>query len=353
MRLVKLSRVKAGDELAQSIISGDGNVLLKAGVPLTDTFINRLEKMGINYIYIRDENLEDIEPEDYQFVQLKSQAIKSISSVFSKVQSSSKFKVKDTINIVEEMIDYLMSNKEITSVHLTELKTYDNYTYMHSLNTSVIGLYFGLEKGFNKNMLMDLGVGSILHDIGKMKVPLSILNKQGKLTDEEFEVMKNHPKYGYDLLRNMDSISDRAKKIALQHHERVDGKGYPYGISGDKISYYAKIACISDIYDALVSDRVYRKGFPANEAYEIILMNSGKTLDEELVKTFQGNFSMYPLGVEVKLSNGLKGFVVGHNKGFPDRPVVRIIFNEGNDNIAPIEIDLVKVLNVAITDVIM
>lgn len=353
MRLVRISNVKPGEELAQSIISSEGNILLKAGIVLNDMFINRLEKMGLHFIYVKDENLEDIEPEDPKFIGLKAEAIKSISTVFSKVQSSNKVQLNDTVSVVENMVDYLTSSKGVTAIHLTELKTYDNYTFMHSLNASVIGLYFGVEKKFTKNMLVDLGVGTILHDIGKVKVPYSILNKKGSLNDEEFEIMKKHPQYGYEILKNVPGVSERAKSIILQHHERIDGKGYPYGVTGDKISYYAKIATISDVYDALVSDRVYRKGFPPHEAYEIIMMNSGKILDPGLVKIFQENFSMYPLGVEVMLSNGLKGFVIGHNKGFPDRPLTRIVNNSKGEKINPIEIDLLKVLNVSVEGIVL
>lgn len=353
MKLVRISNVKPGEELAQSIISSEGNILLKSGIALNAVYINRLEKMGVHFIYVKDENLEDIEPEDPEFIGLKAEAIKAISGVFTKVQSSSKTQISDTVNIMENMVDYLTCNKGVTAIHLTELKTYDNYTFMHSLNSSVIGLYFGVEKKFTKNMLVDLGVGTILHDIGKVKVPHKILNKQGRLTPEEFEIMKKHPEYGYKILRDVKGISERAKSIVLQHHEKIDGTGYPYGVTGDKISYYAKIACISDVYDALVSDRVYRKGFPPHEAYEIIMMNSGKMLDPELVKIFQSNFSMYPLGVEVRLNNGCKGFVVGHNKGFPDRPIIRVLENLRGEKINPIEIDLLRIINMSITGVVV
>ncbi|MEF9934154.1 MAG: HD-GYP domain-containing protein [Clostridium sp.] len=353
MRLVRLSSVVPGEELAQNIIGKDGSILLKAGVSLTEGFINSLDRIGINYIYVRDVDLDDILPEDWKFVEIKSDALRSISDVFKKVQNSGSIKIKDTISVVEDMVEYLTTNKEVTSIHLTELKTYDNYTYMHCLNSSVIGLYFGIERGLTKNMLVDLGVGTILHDIGKMKIPINILNKKGQLTDEEFEEMRKHPQYGYDILSKSDHISEKSKSVVLQHHERIDGKGYPYGIEGDKISFYAKIACISDVYDALISDRVYRKGFPANEAYEMILGESGKMLDENLVKIFCNNFSMYPLGVEIVLSNGLRGFVVGHNKGFPDRPIVRLTKNECNERMNPVEVDLLKTLNISVSKLVI
>lgn len=351
MRLVRLSRVKPEEELAQSIINSDGGILLKAGTKLSELYINRLSKMGIQYLYVKDPDLEDIDPEDMKFLELKSGAVKSISNVFSKVQSSSKFKIKDTIGAIESMIDYLTSNREITALHLTELKTFDNYTYVHSLNTAVIAIYFGIEMKFNKNMLLDLGIGTILHDIGKTKVPIEILNKTTMLTDEEFGIMKLHPRCGYDILQKTDYVSERSAKIALQHHEKIDGTGYPYGLTGDKISTYAKIACISDVYDALVSDRVYRRGFPPHEAYEIIMINSGKMLDENLVRIFKGNFSMYPLGSEVVLSNGIRAFVIGHNKGFPDRPIVRITRDELGEKSKVLEIDLLNELNITVSKI--
>ena len=124
------------------------------------------------------------------------------------------------------------------------------------------------------------------------------------------------------LLRDVDEINEVSKDVVLEHHEKVDGTGYPYGLKGDKISKYAKIACISDVYDAIVSDRVYRKGFAANEAYEFILGGGETYFDMQLVQVFKNNFSLYPLGACVKLSNGLEGFVVEHTKGFPDRPKV-------------------------------
>jgi HD-GYP domain-containing protein (c-di-GMP phosphodiesterase class II) len=206
---------------------------------------------------------------------------------------------------------------------------------------------------YSRNMLIDLGVGSLLHDLGKTKIPIEILNKNGKLTDEEYSIIKKHPELGYKIVQNVKEVNERARAIILEHHERVDGKGYPYGLTGDKISKFSKIACISDVYDAIVSDRVYRKGFAANEAYEFVLGGGGSFFDFDLVNVFRNNFSIYPLGVCVKLSNGIEGFVVGHNKGFTDRPVVRVLYDEYGNRINPMEIDLIKVLDVCVERIIV
>jgi HD-GYP domain-containing protein (c-di-GMP phosphodiesterase class II) len=217
----------------------------------------------------------------------------------------------------------------------------------------VLALFFGIQMSYSRTMLIDLGMGALLHDIGKTKIPICVLNKNGKLTDEEFNIIKKHPELGYNMVENVKEINDRSRAIILEHHERVDGKGYPYGLAGDRMHKYSKITCISDVYDAIVSDRVYRKGFPANEAYEFVLGGGGSFFDFDLVNVFKSNFSIYPLGACLKLSNGLEGFVVGHNKGFPDRPVVRILYDEAGNKIKPIEINLVSKLDICVGHIIV
>ncbi|WP_027307744.1 HD-GYP domain-containing protein [Caloramator sp. ALD01] len=353
MRLVNIERVKPGDELAQSILGADGAILLREGVILTDTYIKRLKSIGVEFLYIKDAHLDDLKGQDAEFLQLKSQAVKSVSTVFSKLQYNNVNEVRNTMDTILNIVEYLLENKDINSTYLMELKTFDNYTFIHSLNTCVLALFFGVNLNYTRNMLLDLGMGALLHDIGKTKIPTEILNKKGKLTEEEFEIMKKHTIYGYDIVKNIRYINERGRLVVLEHHERFDGSGYPNKLKGENISMFARIGCISDVYDAIISDRVYRKGFLANEAYEFILGGSGTFFDVELVKIFKNNFSIYPLGVCVRLSNGIEGFVVGHNKGLPDKPVVRIIYDEKGNSIQPIEIDLSKQTNITIVDVIV
>ncbi|HAZ37170.1 MAG TPA: HD family phosphohydrolase [Clostridiaceae bacterium] len=353
MRLIGIRRAKSGDILGQSIFGKDGCLILKEGVALTEKYISRLENMGVNTLYIMDPNLDDIKPQDPQFVAIKSDAVKSLSKVFSRLDYNDKAKVNSTLAAVREMVEYLIDNKEINFSYLLELKTYDNYTYVHSLNTCVLALFYGVQMDYSRNMLIDLGTGALLHDIGKMKIPIEVLNKKGRLTDYEFKVIKQHPIDGYNMLRDVGEINEISKDVVLEHHEKVDGTGYPYGLKGDKISKYAKIACISDVYDAIVSDRVYRKGFAANEAYEFILGGCETYFDTDLVQVFKDNFSLYPLGACVKLSNGLEGFVVEHTKGFPDRPKVRILYDENGTVMKPYEIELINHVDIGIEKIIL
>lgn len=354
MRLIGMHNAKPGDVLGETVLTQDGSIMLKQGVMLTTRYIEKLIELGIGYVYIEDEMLDDVETQDPKFLQIKSDVVKVLSKSFINLSyTDAKPDVSDTVSTISNLVEYFLEHKEINNCHLTEIKTYDNYTYIHSLNTCVIALFFGVQLNYTRSMLMDLGTGTLLHDIGKTKIPKEVLNKSGRLNDEEFDIMRQHSQLGYQLLEKIDYINDRSKRIVLEHHERIDGSGYPKGINGKKISKFAKVAAISDVYDAIVSDRVYRKGIGGNEAYEFILGGAGTLFDWELVNIFKNNFSIYPLGVCVKLSNGIEGFVVRDNKGFPDRPIIRVLYNKDKMAIEPYEIDLVEKIDIGITEMLL
>lgn len=354
MRLISTFSAKPGDILGETVLTQDGGIMLRQGITLTQRYIDKLSELGIGYIYIVDDMLSDIKAQDPKFLQVKTEVVKVLSKNFVNLQyNDTKAELGKMMNTVADLVDYILNNKEIASNHLTEIKTHDNYTYVHSLNTCVIASFFGVQMSFTRTMLEDLAAGAILHDIGKMKVPKNILNKDSKLTEDEFGKMKEHSLLGYNLVKDLSYISDRSKKIVLQHHERVDGSGYPYGLESTKISRFAKITALSDVYDAIVSDRVYRKGISGSEAYEFILGGAGTLFDWELVNLFKNNFSIYPLGACVRLTNGTEGFVVKDNKGFPDRPVIRVTYDKNGMAIEPVEIDLLDKLDICIEKVLI
>jgi HD-GYP domain-containing protein (c-di-GMP phosphodiesterase class II) len=179
------------------------------------------------------------------------------------------------------------------------------------------------------------------------------LNKKEKLTDDEFNMMKQHSIFGYEMLNKLNYISKDAKRAVLEHHERINGSGYPESKRGPEISELAKILAISDVYDALISDRSYKKGIDGYGTYEIILSGAGVLFDWNLVNLFRQKFSIYPLGVCVKLSDGQEGFVVKDNKGFPDRPIIRIIYDNEGNAIPPFEVDLIDKINVCIERMVL
>lgn len=342
MRLECINRVNENDILGKSILTNEGQILLRAGVKLTNVYIDKLKELGVFYVYVEDDRLDDVNVEDERLFELKQRTIKSISNIIKNVHNCNGKQFKESFNDVQSMIDYIIDVGDVNK-SLYDIKTYDNYTYVHSIDTCIMATFLGINSRLNEWQLKDLGIGAILHDVGKTQVSLKILNKEGKLTDDEYNEIKKHTVYGAQILNKSYTMPNSVIKIVEQHHERIDGRGYPYGLSGDQISKFSKIVCICDVYDAVSNDRCYRKKFSPNDAYEMILSGSGTSFDMELVNNFKNTFSIYPLGCCVRLSNGAEGYVINQNQGFPDRPVVRVLYDaETRNPISFYEIDLLK-----------
>lgn len=352
MRLEFINRVRESEILGKSILTNEGHVLLRAGVKLTNGYINKLKDLGVFYVYVEDERLDDVQVEDARLSELKQITMESMSHVMKNVHNCNGKQLKESLGNVKEMIDYIIDVGDVNK-SLYDIQTYDNYTYIHSLDTCIMATFLGLNSQVDEWGLKELGIGAILHDIGKTGIPISILNKEGRLTDEEFNEIRRHPAYGAEMLKKNIAIPSPIIKMVEQHHERIDGTGYPHGLKGKQISKYAKIVCICDVYDAISNDRCYRKKFSPNDAYELILSGSGTAFDEDLVRNFKNTFSIYPLGCCVRLSNGEEGYVINQNKGFPDRPIIRVLYDiKTKSPISFYEIDLLKVPNVVIESIV-
>ncbi|OFI05880.1 cyclic di-GMP phosphodiesterase response regulator RpfG [Clostridium acetireducens DSM 10703] len=286
MRLEFINRVKENDILGKSILTSDGKILLRGGIKLTENYIKKLKSMGVFYIYVEDDRLDDIEVEDEKLTELKQVTMKSMSNVVKGIHSCRGKQIRESLVSIEELINYIIDLGDVNK-SLYDIKTYDNYTYLHCLDTCVMGAFLGISSGLDEYELRELGIGAVLHDIGKTKVPIKIINKKGKLTDEEFNEIKNHTIYGGEMLKKNFIMSYPIIDIVEQHHERIDGRGYPYGLKGNEISKFAKIVSICDVYDAVSTDRSYRKRFGPNESYELILSGAGTSFDKDLVQNLR------------------------------------------------------------------
>lgn len=352
MRIEFIDRVDDGEVLGRNIFNNNGQILLKAGTRLNENYLKELKRLGVFYLYIEDDRLSDVEAEDPMLNELKQEAMKDMLKVYRNLGMSSSRSVNEkNFDRVNNLVDYIISMGDVNK-SLYDIKTYDNYTYVHCLDTGIMSVFLGMSMGLKENQLKELAMGSILHDIGKTRVPSKIINKNGKLTKEEYDEIKKHPLYGREILKKNYWISDNVLKTVEQHHERIDGKGYPYGLKGKSISKFGKIASICDMYDAVSSDRSYRKKFSPNDAYELVMAGSGSAFDQKIIDHFKNTFSVYPLGSHVKLSNNIEGYVIRQNKGFPDKPVVRVFYDENRELIPFYEIDLTKQLNVVIKSII-
>lgn len=237
---------------------------------------------------------------------------------------------KQAKQLVAELANNIVENID-ASMWLTQLKKRDEYTAIHSLNVCVLSLTFGRALGLSTEELNELGLGALLHDIGKMQVPLEILNKPGKLTDEEFTIMKTHPQKGYELLLNDKNISSEALAIVKSHHERLSGRGYPDNLPENQITYFTKVVSITDVYDAVTSDRVYHDGMTPHEAVQRLYEWMPNNYDQELMEKFIRMLGIYPIGSVVELKTGHIGLVVKLNEEQRLKPVVMLIMNRNKE----------------------
>ncbi|MGI6555010.1 MAG: HD-GYP domain-containing protein [Bacillota bacterium] len=328
MQKLPISLLKPGMKVARTVYNTDGQVLLAAGMMLNVKFISRLRMLGIISVYVEDSLMGGVEVYDVIAEDTRLQARKAIKRLHSEASRAVRSgnepviddeQVSETIN---NIIEDLLSSDDLI-VNLSDIRVADDYTFAHSVNTCVLALLTGVSLGFSKSRLHTLGLGTILHDIGKIKVPSEILNKPGNFSQEEYKEIQKHPLYGFEMLRKNQSISLTAAHVAYEHHERYNGEGYPRGLKGNHIHIFARIAGMVDVFDALVSDRVYRKGYLPHDAIEMITGSGNYYFDYDIVKAFIKNVAAYPVGTIVELSTGELAIVIRTPRGCSHRPDVR------------------------------
>ncbi|WP_150267302.1 HD-GYP domain-containing protein [Paenibacillus tepidiphilus] len=356
MRLVSVNRLQAGMKLGKKIYNDEGLVLLADGMELTDSLIKRLAKIDIGYIYIEDAVTDDIEIKGMLQEETRHQALKIIRNQFQEMSNASGITKgfyhldKKFSSIMDSILDD-MSSQEDPMIMLADMNTADNYLYVHSLNVCLYTLVLGIAHGYSKEELRVIGLGSLLHDIGKTQIPVKIIQKPGMLTDDEFRHMQAHTEIGYKILKEEPNIPLLAAHCALQHHERINGSGYPRGLTGPQIHEYAKWLGVADSYDAMTSNRIYKKAMLPHQAVEALYVGSGTLYEQKQLELFRDRVAIYPLGLTVKLSTGETGVVVKIDPSTPHRPVVRIISGPEGEKVTPFERDLSTALSVVIMGV--
>lgn len=353
MEMIFVKNLKGGEILAKTIFNTSGSLLINAGTTLTTKLISLLESNNIFFVFVLAED-PNVVPKDTIMEELKNKAIDHLPEVFSSILACDPTNKDYLINIVNELTEHIFYSSEITTT-LFQVQQFDNYTYLHCVDTGIMAMYLGTAMGYSKNQVKDLGLAGFLHDIGKLDIPNNILNKPGRLTSSEYKIMQTHAEKTNKILNSANIFSKEIIDGASQHHERYDGSGYPNGLSGNNISEFGRILALCDVFTAISSNRCYRDKFNANEAYEFILANKGTLFDPKIVDIFKETFSIYPVGCYVRLSNGLEGYVVKQNPNFADRPIIKILYDK-NKKIElekPYELDLLKNINVTIQDVVM
>ena len=328
--------------------------LLIAGTVLTDGYIKSIKNLKISGLYIDDDISKDIEIHNNISDTLRAETVKSVKNMFIEAESEKILpnKLTSIKHQLESIIDELIDNKNMM-INMIDLKVFDNYTYSHSVNVAVISLIIGMAMNLGRSELEKLGLGALMHDIGKVFIDKNIVGKPANLTDEEFEEMKTHSSRGYDYVKKHSQIPNKSYLAVLDHHEKFDGTGYPGGKAGDNISLYGRIISLADVYDAMTSERIYRKAMLPSEAMEYILGNGGQHFDPKLVSIFSQKVAPYPIGTFVKLSNEARGLVIENFETCCLRPRIKVVY-EYNERIDPYVINLkddLKLLNVTITGI--
>lgn len=341
MKIVRVENLRPGMQLARSVYSADGRVLLKAGVFLKESHITRLRQLGYPAVYIGDpEEMQQISEVVSEETRLR--AIRAVMESFESVKLGGTLVVENVATAVNSIVDEVIINRNVV-VHLTDIRSYDTYTFGHCVNVSVLATIIGISLELNSRKLRELAMGAILHDVGKVRVPDAILLKPAPLTDAEWAEMKRHTEYGFAALRACRDLSLQIAHVAYQHHERLNGQGYPRGLKGEDIHLFARIVAVADAYDAMTADRVYRRAMPPFEALRVIRELRGSQFDPDVVDAFLQHISPYPPGCTVELDTGEIGIVVSAPSTARQQPVVRLYFDaRGNRLQNQVELDLQK-----------
>ena len=358
MRLLSIDMLKAGMVVGRTIWNEAGHPLLQQGVVVTEGILFRLKQLNIKYVYIEDRLSYGIKIEETIKPAVRNKIVGKITETFHSVKKArsgqSSFVLdqqsKAIGDIIEDLLDAVLSSEEVLTV-LTDAYLYDEYLYHHSFQVTLYSLSIAKEMGHSHEDLRLIGMGALLHDIGKLLVPTDILSKPGRLTDEEYDIMKQHTRHGFDLLRNLYSISLLVAHCAFQHHERLDGSGYPRGLVDAQIHPFAKIIGVADVFDAVTSNRVYRDKLLPFQGMAIIEEGSGTIFSPEVVEALRCSVVHYPNGTVLLLSDGRRGIVSRQNAEQPARPRVRI-FEEGSKLLpATYEMNLADVPGILINNV--
>lgn len=351
----RVDALQSGDILARPVVSSDKSLSLEKGIRIDAAVLGRIQAAGIESVAVYQEIAAHPAPsqagsstqqDTFTFIGVERDEVFDAAEHCLKIDSPRALQLHEGMTRFAEGILSNISNPDgldmnhvrenigtiIGHVHtnpaamisLVHLRDLDQYTFMHSVNVSVLSIILGKRLGLETSQLEMLGTGSILHDVGKALVSQQILNKPGKLTEEEFVEMKAHAQRGYEILRKRGA-DEQVSRIALMHHEKLSGRGYPLGLRAEKVPLLARIVAIADVYDALTGDRVYKKAMHPSQAFGLMEQDVGQHLDSSLYSIFKSLLGLYPVSSQVLLANGSIARVISQNSTDPARPVVEVL----------------------------
>jgi len=266
----------------------------------------------------------------------------AVTSMFQEARMGNAIKLNEAGPLVDEISQSITRNPE-AFLNLARLKNIDDYTYLHSVAVCALMVALGRQLGLTGQDLKDAGMAGLLHDVGKMMIPNEVLNKPGKLTDQEFEIIKTHPKKGWEILHISEGANAVALDVCLHHHERVDGTGYPERIAGEALTLFARMGTVCDVYDALTSNRCYKNGWEPAETIRKMAEWKDGHFDERVFQAFVKTIGIYPSGTLVRLKSGRLAIVIEQTEKSLLTPIVKAFFStKSNEPFLPEIINLSK-----------
>lgn len=341
-RLISIDKAERGMVIAKNISSESGHVLVSKGTRLTDPILSRLKLRDIKSIYIYELNTSkavessknisvhnlsnsftEKAPAFYEFEEAYEKKVELIKNEFYNIANEAMIDLFDMYTVSKEILDVLNTKGDMF-LYLDHLKNKDDYTFSHCLSVSLICNVFSRWLNMRPEDIVNITAAGMLHDIGKIKIDDKILKKPGKLTKEEYDEIKNHTIYGYRMLQDYD-IPNNVKLAALMHHEKIDGSGYPVGVSDRKIAPYAKIVCITDLYEAMTAERVYRTKICPFDVIRMFEQEQFGCLDTKYLLVFLENIAYNYIGFNVILTNNDEAEIVFINKLNLSKPIVKTL----------------------------
>lgn len=351
----RLDGIELGHVAAEDIFSSDGKLLVKEGTAISHKLITKLKKHRVNYRDFLKEISNAYKEADLIPPEEMATSLNAVQTVFENVMSTQRTHSEsaipeDTIELVKKVVDDLMatlSSSEELLYRVSEVMAVDDYTYRHSVNVTVLSILTAKAMGYVEGEIKQIALGALLHDIGKALIPEDVLKKKERLTEKEALIMKDHPSLGYNLVKDLDFLPNSVKDIVHMHHEKMDGSGYPQGLSGLDIPRHVRLVTVCDMYDAMTTTRSYRKKMPLHTALEILMKDSVYKIDPEAYRQMTSSICLFPMGMGVILSDGRVGIVSKYRHTNPTRPVVQIVdfdIHQGEVSVQTIDLAQCKTL---------
>ncbi len=323
MRLATVSPALSGARLARSVRLGRRELLLQAGERLNAAMIRHLERRGVSQVYVNDSYLPDIAPDADVDEDTRELVTQTMHQAIDGVAEGDALDIA-ALETAAEGLARELGSKPAVLFSLSRLRAVDEATVQHSVNVAILAMLAAGHCGLGSMDRTTLGMGALLHDVGKSLVPVAILRKAGPLDEGEWAEMRRHPEHGYRLITERAAgVDRRVAEVALCHHERLDGNGYPRRLEADAVPIFARLAMVADVWDAMVSARWYKPSF--SFAYVATYMRKNRGLDQEAVEALLARVALFPTGSLVRLTSGALAWVVGQDPLRPAAPVVMIL----------------------------